>query len=481
MRQCRDRRINCISPSWAIAHYTLLAMFPEAPLAFLRHPMVTRSAAWLCRLPTNHPTVSRRFTTGSNTKPHKRNFRFSTDILPLDFPPGLIWDKPVTLCLQTRIEHELFGMHALDLYYCNLGTSIDLPRRDTMSRLNHTTPILCRVERHLQGARRAQSLPSPQKRNSLLEYIERPLQLWDTVAYGVEPLRHNATIMRLGETFAKIARATYTNIRDFNQAFKGVTIGLRGGIDTYHALREIRIADFQRRWIHSSSLVDEPATIEPRTIGSNMTITEITSILRRHCCKKLGHRLPLRAFSTHPVSTGGFGDIYLGKLENGTPVAIKVARYSANNKKQYKHTAKELHTWAKCQHPNILPLLGMVEFRDQIAMVSPWMKNGDLRNYLGQHPEADRCQLCYDICDGLVYLHNMSIVHGDLKGANVLISESGKALLSDFGNSLAENKTIRFTATTRDGACSSRWAAPEILEGATASYPADIYALGMVS
>ncbi|CAE6438758.1 unnamed protein product [Rhizoctonia solani] len=73
----------------------------------------------------------------------------------------------------------------------------------------------------------------------------------------------------------------------------------------------------------------------------------------------------------------------------------------------------------------------------------------------------------------------MNIVHGDLKGANVLVSESGRAMLNDFGNSLIEGKTVGFTATTRNSACSSRWAAPEILEGAPVSYPADIFALGM--
>ncbi|CAE7163404.1 unnamed protein product [Rhizoctonia solani] len=52
-------------------------------------------------------------------------------------------------------------------------------------------------------------------------------------------------------------------------------------------------------------------------------------------------------------------------------------------------------------------------------------------------------------------------------------------MLSDFGNSLVEDNTLRFTATTRDAACSSRWAAPEILEGAATSYPADVFALGM--
>ncbi|CUA74352.1 Protein-tyrosine kinase 2-beta [Rhizoctonia solani] len=323
------------------------------------------------------------------------------------------------------------------------------------------------------------------KINNVLEYVELPVQLLDAMLGGVKPIHYTTTITHLGGTFAEVMRSTFANLSGLSRAFQSATIGIRGGINLYRKLShdswKAGASSLQQRWVHPVPLVDEPR-IEPCVIGSSMTMAEIVSVLRRHHCKSLSQLLSLRSCSSHPVSTGGFGDIYLGELENKTRVAIKVARYSTTHpdfRKQTKHAAKELRTWAKCQHPNVLPLLGMVEFRDQIAMVSPWMKNGDLRSYLRQHPEADRCQLCYDICDGLVYLHSMNIVHGDLKGANVLISENGKAMLSDFGNSLVEDNTLRFTVTTRDAACSSRWAAPEILEGAAASYPADIFALGM--
>ncbi|CAE6344895.1 unnamed protein product [Rhizoctonia solani] len=454
-------------------------MIPEAPLAFLRHPMVTRSTAWLCRLPTNHPVVSRRSTAGRSPRSSKPG---TTSII-LDFSQGLLLDGPGTRYLHSRTEHGLFGAYVLDPYSLDINTGSYHEHK--VYQANFTTPVIGRVERELRGIRRSQSLPNQRKKSSLLEYVEHSIQLLDAMLDTVKPVQYNATITRLGGTFAKVVRSTYTNLGSLSQAFQDATIGLRGGIDLYHSLSndpwKTRVASFQQRWIHSGPLVDEPRA-QPCIIGSSMTVAEITSILRRRCYKNLIRLLSLRCCSSHPVSTGGFGDIYLGQLENGTPVAVKVARYSTNHanfRKQSKDTAKELRTWAKCHHPNVVPLLGMIEFRDQIAMVSPWMKNGDLRNYLRKHPEVDRCQLCYDICDGLVYLHSVNIVHGDLKGANVLISESGKALLSDFGNSLAEDNTLKFTATTRDSACSSRWAAPEILEGAAASYPADIFALGM--
>lgn len=67
----------------------------------------------------------------------------------------------------------------------------------------------------------------------------------------------------------------------------------------------------------------------------------------------------------------------------------------------FQNAARELHTWSKCQHPNVLKLLGLVQFRNQIGMVAEWMGNGSLITYVLQQPAADRCWL---VCDFHVYL-----------------------------------------------------------------------------
>ncbi|KAG9086676.1 hypothetical protein FS749_003455, partial [Ceratobasidium sp. UAMH 11750] len=148
--------------------------------------------------------------------------------------------------------------------------------------------------------------------------------------------------------------------------------------------------------------------------------------------------------------------------------------------KNLKHTARELHTWSKCKHPNVLKLLGLVVFRDQIGMVSPWMEKGNLRKYLNQNPGADRCLLSTQVCQGLEYLHKIGIVHGDLKGLNVLMSDQGVPMLTDFGNAVLKERTLQFTHTTTHTRISLRWTAPEILDGlSTYTTAGDIYALGM--
>ncbi|KAG8724898.1 hypothetical protein FRC09_012310 [Ceratobasidium sp. 395] len=142
-------------------------------------------------------------------------------------------------------------------------------------------------------------------------------------------------------------------------------------------------------------------------------------------------------------------------------------------------TARELHTWSKCNHPNVANLLGLAEFREQIAMVSVWMENGDLRSYVNKYPNVDRIKLCTQIADGLAYLHSTGIIHGDLKGPNVLISKDGVATLIDFGNAVLGESTLQFTDTGTNQKISIRWTAPELLEGGKHSANADQYALGM--
>ncbi|KAG8709397.1 hypothetical protein FRC11_005589 [Ceratobasidium sp. 423] len=189
-------------------------------------------------------------------------------------------------------------------------------------------------------------------------------------------------------------------------------------------------------------------------------------------------------FNEHPISQGGFSDVYYGRLLDNTQVAIKALRISVDEYSKHLKASqvfpRELHTWSKCTHPNVLPLYGMAEFRGRIGMVSPWMGQGNLPRYLERTPGVDRYSLCVQMCNGLSYMHQIGIIHGDLKGTNVLISDEGTPVLTDFGNSLHPNQSMKFTETTRNSSLTLRWSAPELLTGSGMhSKASDVYALGM--
>lgn len=80
----------------------------------------------------------------------------------------------------------------------------------------------------------------------------------------------------------------------------------------------------------------------------------------------------------------------------------------------------------------------------------------------------------YEVAEALAYLHRSGVIHGDLKAANVLVSNEIHALLCDFG--LTKYATSS-TSSALKGAGSLRWQNPELWDGETLQ--SDTYAFGM--
>ncbi|QRV89357.1 Tyrosine kinase domain protein [Ceratobasidium sp. AG-Ba] len=219
-------------------------------------------------------------------------------------------------------------------------------------------------------------------------------------------------------------------------------------------------------------------------IGSNSSVTDIIAHLSHHGCQDLTHELDLQRCSPVVNKRGGYSDIYLGQLHDGRSVAIK-AIFSCGTKndeevEHLKRAARELYTWSKCKHPRIAPLLGLATYRGQIAMISPWMEYGDVRSYVNKYPEVDRLSLCIDVAAALRHLHRNHVVHGDLKGPNILVSDEGHAMLIDFGSAtLGGDTTFLFTTRATSSSMDLRWTAPEIFAEGITTTKSDVYSLGM--
>ncbi|KAG9092573.1 hypothetical protein FS749_015608 [Ceratobasidium sp. UAMH 11750] len=216
-----------------------------------------------------------------------------------------------------------------------------------------------------------------------------------------------------------------------------------------------------------------------------MSSSDVVTHLTAHNCPNVTSDLDLAQCHDKPSFGGGFSDIYQGQLRDGTRVAIKCLRLfsisTGHNLKVHKHAARELYAWSKFHHENVLDLFGLALFQNQIAMVSPWMEHGSLVTYVAHNPDINIHALCAQVAEGLAYVHSQGVVHGDIKGANVLISQSGTAKLTDFGcTTIQQDATVGFTQTGTHN-FSLRWAAPELLtDDDAASVASDVYALGMV-
>ncbi|EJT98842.1 kinase-like protein, partial [Dacryopinax primogenitus] len=156
----------------------------------------------------------------------------------------------------------------------------------------------------------------------------------------------------------------------------------------------------------------------------------------------------------------------------------------------------EIRIWSQLRHDNLLPLLGISTKWgvEELCMVSPWQRNGTAISYLEQNWQDNDeghdlvLNLILGIAYGLEYLHNQTppVVHGDIKGNNVLVSDDGNALLADFGlSTVVEDIDPGITSMLYAG--SLPWMSPERMDPSrfaldirTARTPAsDMWSFGM--
>ncbi|KAL5531801.1 hypothetical protein ACEPAF_5363 [Sanghuangporus sanghuang] len=144
---------------------------------------------------------------------------------------------------------------------------------------------------------------------------------------------------------------------------------------------------------------------------------------------------------------------------------------------------KELYVWAKLKHKNILPLLGYAfeQKSNYPLLVSEWMENGSAWDFVKSHLDCDLKHIITGIAQGLAYLHERDVVHSDIKSDNVLISNSGDALLCDFGLSrmITASRTYAKMTSTIKG--TDRYMAPEFFDPPYTKHSekTDIWAFGM--
>ncbi|KAK7041449.1 hypothetical protein VNI00_009315 [Paramarasmius palmivorus] len=191
-----------------------------------------------------------------------------------------------------------------------------------------------------------------------------------------------------------------------------------------------------------------------------------------------------------PVGGGSYADIYQASMK-GRTVCLKVIRIHTAGDSHQKQKLRSIFfqealLWKHLRHPNVLPFLGANSslFEERISLVTPWMANGDIVTYLRHNPEHDRLRSIVEIAAGLQYLHSQSVVHGDIKGANILVDDTLCCRLVDFGLAgiAAGSVDLGMSSGSNDTAKGTlRWMAPEAFNPcpgpvSEVHYPRDVYA-----
>lgn len=149
---------------------------------------------------------------------------------------------------------------------------------------------------------------------------------------------------------------------------------------------------------------------------------------------KRGKSLGKGATSTVTLMTrkGGLGELYAVKEFRGKTAAEKEEDYEKKVKSEYS-IAKSLH------HPNIVETIRLCTHNGHWNHVMEYCQEGDLfslvqKGYLtGPDRLTDRLCLFKQLVQGINYLHEHGIAHRDIKLENLLITNTSKLKITDFG------------------------------------------------
>lgn len=185
------------------------------------------------------------------------------------------------------------------------------------------------------------------------------------------------------------------------------------------------------------------------------------------------------------LGVGGMATIYKAWDTNlERVVAVKVLQHPTRSlsEKFRKRFIREAKALAQLSHPNIVPVHDFGEEEGVAYLVMAYVPGGDLTAMMGTPMPPDQAAaLLLPVARALAYAHQHGIVHRDVKPANMLMSQSGEALLSDFGIArLLENEMTGTLTATGAIIGTPAYMSPEQALGEKVDGRADVYALGVV-
>lgn len=188
------------------------------------------------------------------------------------------------------------------------------------------------------------------------------------------------------------------------------------------------------------------------------------------------------------IGQGGFGIVYKGKLRDGTIVAIKRARKDAFVSQRTTQFHSEVNMLASVEHLNLVRLIGYLEEGNERILVEEYVANGNLRQHLDGEFNVildlhQRLDVAIDVAHALTYLHlyaDKPIIHRDVKASNILLTESLRAKVADFGFSRAGPLDSNATHVSTKVKGTAGYLDPEYLKTYKLTLKSDVYAFGIL-
>lgn len=230
----------------------------------------------------------------------------------------------------------------------------------------------------------------------------------------------------------------------------------------------------------------------PVELASERGFDEILSVLNtaQENKQSIAAQIPKKWKLGKLLGCGGFGKVFIGyDLIRSREIAVKKVRTNSNKALMSMERTSldcEIKVLRNLNHRNIVQCYGMEIVNSTMHIFMEFMAGGSIRDYVSEKGRLNEDQVrcyCYQILEGVEYLHSNMVIHRDIKGANILLTADFKyAKLADFGLSkrLKRCSTVNGLDATLG---SPYWMAPEVVRASSSNgegygRKADIWSIG---
>ena len=185
------------------------------------------------------------------------------------------------------------------------------------------------------------------------------------------------------------------------------------------------------------------------------------------------------------VGRGGMGVVWEARDERlERPVAVKQLRPQVGLAPEEADLAKrramrEARITARLHHRNAVPVFDVVEHEGQPCLVMQFVPSVPLSTRVREGGPLDvreTATVGAQVASALAAAHQLGIVHRDVKPGNVLLTDDGTAMISDFGISHALGDATLTSTGLVHGTLA--YLAPEVARGASSTSASDVFSLG---
>lgn len=183
------------------------------------------------------------------------------------------------------------------------------------------------------------------------------------------------------------------------------------------------------------------------------------------------------------IGSGGMARVFKAvNMTNRRIVAIKMLKTEYKDDAEFlRRFQREAGTVLKLNHENIVRAYEVGEYEDTPYIVMEYVEGHTLKDLIDQNgplPVRTAIGITCQILDALSVAHSYGIIHRDVKPQNVIVTERGKAKLTDFGIA-REAKATTSTFSGKKVLGSVHYISPEQAKNAVATEESDLYSVGV--